>query len=151
MSDIAAEIAHDAEWMGQECFDMGIRRLPARRAETAVRGVAAVETDLVQAVHPLADLALFDIPHGPLGRIGEIVIEVTAQIEIFVRRKAHHLARLGDVVGDGLFDQHVLPCIQRLHDGVEVPAAVLIPAGGDVDDIQIGARVEHLLQAVVGR
>ena len=61
----------------------------------------------------------------------------------------HHLPRLFDTVGDGFLDQYVLPGFERFHRGVEVPAAVLVAAGADVDDLFDGNKTRR--QVHIGR
>ena len=77
------------------------------------------------------------------------MVEVDAVIDALFIRLGHHLARLGDVIGDRLLAQDVEPCLQALHGRREVVAAILHAGRTDAHGIQL-LVAQQLIHAVVG-
>ena len=77
------------------------------------------------------------------------MVEVDAVIDALFVGLGHHLARLGDVVGDRLLAQDVEPGLQALHGRREVVAAVLHAGRTDAHGIQL-LVAQQILHAVVG-
>ena len=138
MGHVAAEVAHDAEGVGQECLHVEVGEAgDVGCAVLAVGVLAAVEAHLVQAVDRLADLALLHIFAGFLRRGRKVVVEVAAEVEVHLGGLGNHLTGLIDLIGDRLFHKHVLTGLQGFHGRFEVPAAVFEAAGGDIHDVQL--------------
>ena len=124
---------------------MGVGHLPLLRHHLVIAGLGAVEADLVDAVDQLADLAVQLALLRVLGGLGEIVVQVAAQIQLVLRGVGDQLAGLAHVGADGLFDQHALLVGQRDHGRLEVHGAVLIAGGGDGHHVDLGHILEHVL------
>jgi hypothetical protein len=75
------------------------------------------------------------------------VIQVDAVAEPLLPRLRDHLLSLSDLVGNRLLAEHVTTGAERLHGRLEVVAAVLLPAGGDADNVGLELR-EHLRRVV---
>jgi hypothetical protein len=78
------------------------------------------------------------------------MVEVASQVDLLLRCQRHHLSGMNDVVGEGLLHENVLAGFHGLDGRLVVPAAVLGPAGANIDDIQIGLTSQHFGQTVVG-
>ena len=128
---------------------MGVRLVEARGLVERVGLLAAVEPHLEEEIDQLSDLALVDVLLGAVGGRGEVVVEIAAEIELALGGVTHHLARLADVVGERLLAEDVLIGRQGFHGGLEMPAPVLVAAGADVDNVQVGLMAQHVRQGVI--
>ena len=148
--DVAAEVAHDREGMRAEGLQVRIGHLPLLRHHLVVAGLGAVEAHLVDAVNQLAHLAVQLALLRVLGGLGEVVVQVAAQIQLVLRSVGHQLAGLAHVGADGLLAQHGLLVVQRDHGRLKVHGAVLIAGGGDRNHVDLGHGLQHFLFAVEG-
>ena len=131
---------------------LGVRvgeTLEVRAATFGVDILAADEAHAVQAVDLLADLAGVQVRARHPGGLGEVMVQVAAEVDILLGGETDHLARLGDVVGNRLLDQHILAGGEGLHGRLEMPAAVLVSARADVDDVEVPMGLEHVLETGV--
>ena len=85
----------------------------------------------------LTDLAVGDILVGLICRFGEVVVQIAPEVEVQLRRLGHHLPPFVDIVRDRLLDEYVFPRFEGFHGRLEMPAAVLVAAGADIDDIEL--------------
>ena len=125
--------------MRQERLAVRIRLKPARFRvfHAAVTRVAAVEADFMQAVRQLADLAVL-LQFLRFGsQLGEIVVEVAAEVQLAVGRVLDQFARVADVGAERLFAEHLLAVGQRLHRRLKVERTVFIAACADRDRFEV--------------
>lgn len=137
--------------MRAEGLHVRIGRLPTGAHGAAVFLFAAVKAHLVDAVHQLADLVFLDQVIGVVRGLGEIVVEVAAQVELVLGGVIHQRVGIGIFGADGLFHQHGLLGLEGLHGRLKVHGAVVVTGSGDADHVDFRVRGEHFLRAGIPR
>ena len=150
LSNVAAEVAHDAEGVGEEGFDVEVGVAPGFGAFAGFVGFfAASKAHFVNAVNLFAYFVFGDVFSCFVGGLGEVVIEVAAEVDVLLGGEGDHVAGFVYVVGEGFFAKDVFACGEGFHGGFVVPASVFVAAGGDVDDVEVFV-FEHVFEGVVG-
>ena len=149
VGDVAAEVTHYGEGMGEECLRVGVGHLPAGVSVDAVHvNGGAVKSYLCHGVNLLAHAAVsYDLVSLESG-FGEVVVEVAAEVEVLLCGVVYHFAGFGDVVGDGLFNEDMAACVESFHSGDVMPGAVFKTGGSYVNDFDFGMRGEHILEGI---
>ena len=136
---IATIIAHHIDRMGMERTGM--------EPGGGLVGVADPHGHVDQ--QQVAQLAF----RHPLFRLGcrrhKAVVEVDAIVDALLIGLAHHLARLFDLVGDGLFSQHMFARLQTLHGRLIMVAAIFFAGATNAHGVDLFV-FEQILDAVIG-
>ena len=150
VGDIAAEVTHDGEGMGEECLCMRVRHLPAG---VAVNGIdidgGTVKANLGHCVNLFTDAAVSNQLVCLECGFGEVVVEVTAEVQTLTSCKRDHIACFFDGVGNRLFNEDVATHIECFDRGIVVPGTVFKTGGCDMNNFDFGMCREHILQRIV--
>ena len=138
--DRAAEVLHDVDGMGVQCLQVIVHGFQGHKFADPQGHVAEQE-----GAEPSVVLPFFGLSCGG----GKPVVHIDPVAQALLFSGFHHFDGVLQVIGDGLFPQHVTSGFQRFHGGLVVVGGIFVSPGGHACHIRLHGGQHFLCRCKV--